>query len=187
MTIMLILLIIFGVVALIIFYGVSVYNRLIRLSTHADEGWSGIDVQLKRRHDLIPNLVAVVKQYGIHEKEIFEKVAQLRSVAMNAHNVEDAARAEGELTRTLKTLFAVVENYPELKANQNFLDLQQKLSGIEEEVQYARRYYNATARDYNMVAQSFPANIIASTYGFSKRDYFQLEGAHEREVPKVKF
>lgn len=186
-TLLIILLVLGGIAALVIFYAIGMYNRLIRLSTHADEGWSGIDVQLKRRHDLIPNLVAVVKQYGVHEREVFEKVAQLRSVAMGAHTIEDSARAEGALTQTLKTLFAVAENYPELKANQNFLDLQQKLAALEEEIQMARRYYNATARDYNMTAQGFPANIIASVYGFSKRDYFQLAGAHERDVPKVGF
>ncbi|MFA6066735.1 MAG: LemA family protein [Candidatus Babeliaceae bacterium] len=185
--ILIIFLAVVGLVALIVFYGINIYNNLVRLSVQTDEGWSGIDVQLKRRYDLIPNLVAVVKQYGVHEKEIFQKVAELRSVAMGAHNIKESAVAEGELTRTLKTLFAVAENYPELKANQNFLDLQKQLATIEQEIQLSRRYYNATARDYNTVVHSFPAHVIASKYGFTKRDYFQLDEVHERKAPTIEF
>ena len=162
---------------------VGLYNSLVKLRVLVEEAWSGIDVQLKRRYDLIPNLVETVKGYAKHEKELFEKVAQLRSSAMNAQGVEEKGKLEGELTNTLKTLFAVAENYPELKANENFLKLQDDLGGIENEIQNARRYYNGAARDYNMKLQVFPANLIAGMLGFKAKEFF---AASEEEKQNVK-
>ena len=152
----------------------------------ADEGWSGIDVQLKRRYDLVPNLVNVVQGYRIHEKEVLEKVTQMRSASMNATTIDQKADAEKGLTGALKTLFAVAENYPDLKANENFSKLQQQLADLESEIQLARRYYNGSARNYNISIQSFPANTIANLFSFTKVPYFEL-GAGERENPTVKF
>jgi LemA protein len=162
---------------------IGLYNSLVKLRVLVEEAWSGIDVQLKRRYDLIPNLVETVKGYAKHEKELFEKVAQLRSSAMNAQGVEEKGKLEGELTNTLKTLFAVAENYPELKANENFLKLQDDLGGIENEIQNARRYYNGAARDYNMKLQVFPANLIAGMLGFKPKEFF---AASEEEKQNVK-
>lgn len=173
--------------ALVVFWFVSGYNRLVRLKALVDEAWSGIDVQLKRRYDLIPNLVAVVKQYGVHEKGIFENVARLRTQAMNATTVDEKSQAEAGLSQTLKSLFAVAEAYPELKANENFLALQKELGGIEQEIQLARRYYNGTGRNYNIVVTSFPSSVIASFTGFKSAPYFELTAAGERETPKVTF
>ncbi|MBD3362508.1 LemA family protein [Candidatus Dojkabacteria bacterium] len=164
----------------------GLYNGLVRLKNIVDEAWSGIDVQLKRRYDLIPNLVETVKGYAKHEKGTFEKIAQLRSTAMKADSVEKRGKAEAELTNTLKTLFAVAENYPELKANANFMSLQEELSKIETEIQGARRYYNGTVRDFNTKIQMFPANLIAGMLGFKKRDYFEAD-EDERENVKVDF
>jgi LemA protein len=163
------------------------YNKLTRLKALLDEGWSGIDVQLKRRYDLVPNLVAVVKQYSIHEKEIFEQVARYRAAAINAQSVDQKSQADTQLTGALKTLFAVVENYPDLKANENFLSLQRDLNSIEQEIQLSRRYYNGTARTYNSSRNVFPTNVIASMAGFSPAQYFELTSAGEREAPQVKF
>ena len=152
----------------------------------ADEGWSGIDVQLKRRYDLIPNLVNVVQGYRIHEKEVLEKVTQMRTASMSATTIDQKAAAEKGLTSALKTLFAVAENYPGLKANENFAKLQQQLADLESEIQLARRYYNGSARNYNITIQSFPANTIANLFSFTKVHYFELNAA-ERENPTVKF
>ncbi len=165
----------------------GIYNNLVHLKALLQEAWSGIDVQLKRRNDLIPNLVETVRGYSIHEKEIFENVAKMRSASMHATGVEQKAAAEAGLTQALKSLFAVVENYPELKANQNFLRLQEDLGHIEDDLQLARRYYNGTARNYNIIVQRFPSNIIASITGFSLEPYFEVTAAHERETPQVKF
>ena len=145
-----------GVLIVAIIAGIALYNGLIQLKVLVDEAWSGIDVQLKRRYDLIPNLVETVKGYASHEKETFEKIAQLRSSAMGATGVEEKGKIEAELTSTLKTLFAVAESYPELKANENFKELQNSLTSIEEEIQGARRYYNGTVRDYNTKIMVFP-------------------------------
>ncbi|HJZ24166.1 MAG TPA: LemA family protein [Candidatus Babeliales bacterium] len=174
--------------ALIIFLWIfTTYNSFIKSKEHVNEGWSGIDVQLKRRSDLIPNLVAVVKQYATHEKDTLEKVTSMRASAMSAQSIEGRANAEAGLTQALKTLFAVAENYPDLKANQNFLSLQQDLGNIEQELQLARRYYNGTARNYNMLIQQFPSNIIASFSNFKVTPYFELASNEEREVPQIKF
>jgi LemA protein len=167
-------------------YAVVVYNGLVKLRVLVDEAWSGIDVQLKRRYDLIPNLVETVKGYAKHEKKLFEKVTQLRTGAMKAGTPEAKGKAEAELANTLKTVFAVAENYPELKANTNFMKLQDELTVIEEEVQSARRYYNGAVRDFNMKLQVFPTNLIAGMLGFKKREFFEAE-EEERENVKVDF
>lgn len=171
---------------MIIVWVISVYNRLVRSKALVDEGWSGIDVQLKRRYDLIPNLVAVVKQYSVHEQQVLENVTKMRSVAMGAQTLEQKNEAEKGLTGALKTLFAVAENYPELKANENFMRLQNELSALEHEIQLARRYYNGAARNYNVVVHSFPANVIANWYAFGPVTYFQIS-QQESENPKIQF
>ena len=164
---MLVILIVIGVIcALFVLWAIGGFNQLVRLKALVDEAWSGIDVQLKRRYDLIPNLVAVVKQYSIHEKSIFDEIARARSMAINAHGIQEKAAAEAGLSQTLKTLFAVAENYPNLKANENFMELQKDLASIEHEIQLSRRYYNGTARNYNIVVSSFPSRIIASLAGY---------------------
>lgn len=165
---------------------VVIYNSLVKLRVLVDEAWSGIDVQLKRRYNLIPNLVETVKGYAKHEKGLFEKVAQLRSQAMGAKGPEEQGKVEGELTSTLKTLFAVAENYPELKANENFMNLQGELSGLEEEIQSARRYYNGAVRDYNMKLQVFPANMVGGLLGFKVREFFEASEEEKKNV-KVSF
>lgn len=186
MAFLIIVLIVAACLLLLFLWGIFSYNNLVRLKALVDEGWSGIDVQLKRRYDLIPNLVAVVKQYSIHEKEVLEKVTELRSRAMSAQTVQEKADAEKGLTQALKTLFAVSENYPNLKANENFLQLQQQLAQLEHEIQLGRRYYNGAARNYNIVVASFPSNVIAQVFHFAKVAYFEI-GAQERETPRVNF
>ena len=165
---------------------ILLYNSLVQLKVLVDEAWSGIDVQLKRRYDLIPNLVETVKGYAKHEKQTFEKIAELRTSAMNAKTVAEKGKADGMLTATLKTLFAVAENYPELKANENFLSLQSSLSEIESEVQGARRYYNGTVRDFNTKIMVFPNNLLAGMLGFKAREFFQAEEESKANV-KVSF
>jgi LemA protein len=169
---------------------VAAYNRLVSLKNRAKEAWADIDVQLKRRYDLIPNLVETVKGYAAHEKEVFEKVTEARTRAMGAReggDVRKLAEAENYLAETLKTLFAVAENYPDLKASQNFLELQRELRDTEDKIMYARRFYNANVRDLNIAIESFPTNIIASIFGFKKMDLFEIGTPEEREAPKVKF
>lgn len=175
-----------GILGVILFV-IGLYNGLIKLKTLVDEAWSGIDVQLKKRYDLIPNLVETVKGYASHESKIFERVAELRSGAMNATSPEEKAKYEGELTSTLKTLFAVAENYPELKANENFMSLQNSLQEIENELEGARRYYNGTVREYNIKIAVFPANLIAGMLGFNPREFFEVENEEERKNVKVDF
>ena len=168
--------------ALVFAWAVSLYNRFVRLRNMMAEAWSGIDVQLKRRVDLIPNLVETVKGYATHEKDLFEKVSTLR-----AQTVKEQAAAETALTASLRTLFAVAEAYPELKANTNFLELQKSLSDIEDQVQMARRYFNGTVRENNVLVDSFPSNIIARLSGFTKGDFFELDDEGERKAPQVRF
>lgn len=180
-------LIIIAIIAVIAFIAVGIYNSLIKLRNTSEQAWSDVDVQLKRRHDLIPNLVETVKGYASHEKETFEQVVQARNQAMGASSPEDKAQAENFLQSTLKSLFALAEAYPELKANQNFLDLQDELSNIEEQIQLARRYYNAVVRDLNTKIESVPSNIIAGYFNFEKKEYFELDSEEERETPKVDF
>ena len=174
------------VIAIIILIVVA-YNSLVQLRVRADSAWSDIDVQLKRRHDLMPNLVETVKGYAAHEKGTFENVAKFRSMAMQATTPVDRAQAEGQLTQALKSLFAVAENYPQLQANQEFLALQASLNEVENTLQEARRYYNAVVRDFNTKVQSFPTNILAGMFGFQTRQFFQLDTAAERENVAVKF
>ncbi|CDK30127.1 Uncharacterized conserved protein [Candidatus Babela massiliensis] len=176
-----------GALALASIWLMFKYNKLVHLKALLDEAWSGIDVQLKRRSDLIPNLVETVKGYSTHEKSVFENVAKFRSAAINSRNIEEKINAEAGLSRALRSLFAVAESYPELKANQNFLSLQGELSSIENELQLARRYYNGTARNYNTVVRKFPDNIVASLTGFKVAPYFEVTTTEERENPKVKF
>lgn len=179
----LILIIVLAVVAVAI---IAMYNGLIKLKNRVDEAWSDIDVQLKRRYDLIPNLVNTVKGYAAHEKELFEKVTEARARAMGAGTTQDKVQAENALSNTLKSLFAVAEAYPELKANQNFLELQRELTDTEDKIQAARRFYNGNVRDFNTKIQVFPTNIIAGMLGFSKRDFFEAE-EKEKTLPEVKF
>jgi LemA protein len=177
-----------GVLVLgVILFAIGLYNSLIQLKNLVDEAWSGIDVQTKKRYDLIPNLVETVKGYAAHEKGVFEKVAELRSAAMGAGSVQEKAQAESQLTNTLKTLFAVAENYPELKANENFLNLQGTLQTIESEIEKARRYYNGAVRDYNIKIGMFPGNLIAGMLGFKAREYFEVASEAERQNVKVSF
>jgi len=179
--------IILAVVVVVVGFAVAVYNGLIRLKNKTEEAWADIDVQLKRRYDLIPNLVETVKGYAKHEKGTFEKVAELRSEAMQAKTPGEKAKADNMLTETLKSLFAVAENYPDLKANQNFLDLQSQLSQIEETIQQSRRYYNGNVRDFNIKIETFPNNLIVGIMGFKKFEFFEVAEAKERENVKVAF
>ncbi len=176
-----------GVIVLIVVWLVGIYNQLVRKRTMKDEAWSGIDVQLKRRYDLIPNLVETVKGFAGHEEKVFTEVTEMRSRAMNATGVADKAAAENQLNATLKSLFAVAEAYPELKSNTNFLDLQAKLADLEDQIQMARRYYNGTVRDFNILCETFPSVFVANMFGFKKAEFFELTGAEERETPKVSF
>ncbi len=165
---------------------IGIYNRLVTLRSRVDNAWSQIDVQLRRRYDLIPNLVETVKGYAAHEKETLEKVIQARNAAMNAQDVKEQGAAENMLTGTLKSLFALAESYPDLKANQNFLMLQEELSGTESKIAYSRQFYNDSVMSYNMTTQQFPSNIVAGAFGFTQRDYFEIEEAAKEPV-QVKF
>ena len=184
---MTILYIILGVIAVVIFWAIFIYNRLITLFNRAKEAWSDIDVQLKRRYDLIPNLVETVKGYASHERELFEKVTEARTRAMGAQTMKEHSEAENMLSSTLKTLFAVAENYPQLRASENFLELQREVRDTEDKVQAARRFYNGQVRDLNIKIESFPAKIVASLFGFKQMDLFEIEEAAAREPVKVKF
>ena len=172
--------------AVVILFVIASYNGLVRLRVQADESWSGIDVQLKRRHDLIPNLVETVKGYASHEKETLDRVITARNSAMSAQTPEAKAGAENMLTGALKTVFALSEAYPDLKANQNFMALQKSLEEVEDNLQNARRYYNAVARDLNTKCDTFPSVLIANAFGFKKRIFFEAE-ASERDNVKVSF
>ncbi|MFA5935436.1 MAG: LemA family protein [Patescibacteria group bacterium] len=174
-------------VAAIALWAVMVYNGLITLKNRTDEAWSDIDVQLKRRYDLIPNLVEAVKGYASHESGTLEKVTQARNMAMGAKTVAEHAAAENMLSQTLKSLFAVSEAYPELKANTNFMHLQQELADTEDKIQASRRFYNGNVRDFNTKLQVFPTNMIGGMLGFTKRDFFELANEAERNNPQVKF
>ena len=182
------LLIILGLIAVVVFAAVAIYNKLVRLRNTVKSSWSDIDVQCKKRYDLVPNLVEAVKGYASHEKSVFEKVTQARSMAMQAHSPAEMAKAENMIRDTLKSLFAVAEAYPELKANANFQQLQSQLQELENNIEYARRYYNAVVRDYNTLIESFPSNLIASQFKFQKEEFFELEApAEERKAPRVSF
>ena len=174
------------VIVLVVFVLIGLYNSLVQLRVRADSSWSDIDVQLKRRHDLIPNLVETVKGYAAHEKGTFENIAKFRSQAMQASSPADKAAAENQLTGALKSLFAVAENYPELKASEQFTQLQGALSQTEDAIQNSRRYYNAVVRDLNTKIQSFPSNIIAGMFSFQQKQFFETAQA-DREPVAVKF
>src|SRR3989339_352522 len=175
-----------AIVVIVAFWFVAVYNGLIRLKNRTDEAFSDIDVQLKRRHDLIPNLVETVKGYATHERELFENVTKARANAISAQGVADKSKAENMLTETLKSIFAVAENYPDLKASQNFLQLQDELSDTENKIQAARRFYNGNVRDFNIQLEVFPNNMIAGVLSFKKFEFFEA-GEAERENISVKF
>ena len=179
--------ILLALIAAAIFYVISIYNNLVRNRNLVDEGWSGIDTQLKRRANLIPNLIETVKGYATHERSAFEEVTRLRTEAMSATDIGDRSQKEGALGSALGRLFAVAEAYPDLKASQNFIDLQDDLSEIETEIQLARRYYNGTARNMNILVESFPSNIVANMFSFVTAKYFEIEDPNERAVPKVSF
>jgi LemA protein len=174
-------------VVAIALWGVMVYNGLVTLKNRVDEAWSDIDVQLKRRYDLIPNILETVKGYASHESGTLEKVTQARNMAMNAKTVAEHSAADNMLSQTLKSLFAVTEAYPDLKANTNFMHLQQELADTEDKIQASRRFYNGNVRDFNTKLQVFPTNLIAGMLGFTKRDFFELTNEAERAAPQVKF
>ncbi|MFQ3549090.1 MAG: LemA family protein [Armatimonadota bacterium] len=178
--------IIIGIIVLVIFWVIAKYNLLVKLRNRIENGWAQIDVQLKRRYDLIPNLVETVKGYASHEKELFENVTKARANAIGAQNVKDQGQAENILSGALKSLFAVAENYPELKANENFKQLQDELSATENKIAYSRQFYNDTVMMYNTTIQTFPTNIIAGMLGFNQRDYFEVDDA-ERQNVRVSF
>jgi LemA protein len=177
-----------AIAVLIVAAVVVIYNKLVRLRTTVKSSWSDIDVNLKKRYDLVPNLVETVKGYAGHEKAVFENVALARSAAMKATSPGDKAKSENMFTETLKSLFAVVEAYPQLQANDNFMQLQQQLKELEDNIEYSRRYYNAVVRDYNIMTETFPSNIIAGQFRFEKSEFFELEeAAVERKPTKVSF
>ena len=176
-----------GFLILAAVFVIGIYNSLVRLRNQVDNAWSQIDVQLKRRHDLIPNLVETAKGYMKHERETFESITKARSQAMGAGSVAESAKAEGALADALSKFMLVVENYPDLKANQNFLSLQEELTGTENKIAFARQNYNDQVLFFNNKIQMFPSNIIAGMFGFTKRDFFEVATAAEREVPNVNF
>jgi LemA protein len=178
--------IIIAVVVIVILWIIIAYNRLITLRNRIDNSWSQIDVQLKRRANLIPNLVKTVKGYVKHERETFESITKARSALLKAKDVKGKAQAENMLTGALKSLFAVAENYPQLKANENFKMLQEELAGTESKIAYARQFYNDSVLSLNNSVQKFPTNILANMFGFKERDYFEVKGK-EREPVKVEF
>ncbi len=180
-------LIIIGIIAIFLLYAVSIYNRLVKLKNLVQEAWSSIDVMLKKRHDLIPNLVETVKGYATHERETLESVTRARNQAVGANSLEAKEAAEKNLNQAMMNLFAVAEQYPDLKANANFQQLQAELTSIENDIEKSRRYYNGTARENNTLVESFPSNIVANMYKFEKVSYFELDNITEREVPTVKF
>lgn len=179
--------IVLAIIAVIVIAIISMYNGLVRLNIRGNEAWSDIEVQLKRRYDLIPNLVETVKGYAKHEKEAFENVTKARAEALGAQGIGDKAKAENQLEGALKSIFAVAEAYPELKANENFLGLQTELTDTEDKIQAARRFYNGVIRDFNIAIMTFPTNIFAGMLGFKSRDLFELEEAAAKEPVKVDF
>lgn len=179
--------ILLGLIALAALGGVALYNRLVKNQNLVQEGWSGIDVQLKRRADLIPNLIEAVKGYMGHERQVLERVTELRAQSLKPGSPGEKGRVEGMLGAALGNLLAVAENYPDLKASQNFLELQQSLADLEEQIQLSRRYYNGAARNLNIMVDSFPSNLVARAFGFQRVEYFELEDAGDRAVPRVSF
>ena len=183
---MIFLYIILGVVVVIILWFIFAYNGFIRLITRSEEAWADIDVQLKRRYDLIPNLIETVKGYAKHEAGTLQKVTEARTAAMKGGSMEERGKSENMLSGALKSIFALSENYPDLKANQNFLELQRELSDTENKIQAARRFYNTNVRDLNIGIDTFPKKIVAGMFNFNKKEFFEA-GSEEKEVVKVKF
>jgi len=184
--------VVLGIIALVVVFVIAIYNGLIKLRNQVKDAWSGIDVQLKRRYNLIPNMVETVRGYAKQEQTVFENVTKARSAAMQAGTPGEQGKAENMLSGALKSLFAVSEAYPELKSNQNFLDLQRELSLTEDKIQSSRRFYNGTVRDFNTKLEVFPNNILAGMFSFKKEEFFQIEGTEEevkqqKAVPDVKF
>lgn len=184
---MVFLIVVIVIAVILILWMVGIYNGLVKSKVRVKESWSDIDVQLKRRYDLIPNLVETVKGYAGHEKSVFENVTKARASAMQAQTPKEHAQAENMLEKTLKSLFAVSENYPDLKANANFLELQRELSDTENKIQASRRFYNTNVTDFNTKQQVFPNSIIASMFGFKPEEFFEVKEPSEREAVKVKF
>jgi len=184
---LILLIVIVAVVVIGVLYYIAKRNSIIASRNRVDESWSGIDVQLKRRHDLVPNLVETVKGYAEHEKQVFEKVTSARAEAMSAQGVGDTAKAEEKLTGALTDLRAVAENYPNLRATENFQQLSRNLSQLEDEIQASRRIYNSNVQSYNTEIQQFPGSIIANRGGFAAREYFEIEDASQREPVAVSF
>jgi len=182
-----VLLIFLALIAVAVVFVIGIYNSLVALRQQVKNAWSQIDVQLKRRYDLIPNLVETVKGYAAHEKETLERVIQARNAAVSATGVKDQAQAENMLTGALRQIFALSERYPNLKANENFLALQEELSATENRISFARQHYNDTTASYNTRIQSFPANLMAGMFGFHEEDFFEIEDLAQREAPAVKF
>lgn len=181
------LIVVIAIVAFIIILVIGVYNGLITLRNRSDNAWAQVDVQLRRRYDLIPNLVETVKGYAKHEREVFQNVTEARAKAIDAGTVKEQGEAENMLSGALKSLFAVVENYPDLKANQNFLMLQEELAGTEGKIAYARQFYNDNVMKFNLKQQVFPSNIIANMFNFKEKEYFEIEEAEARRPVEVKF
>ena len=184
---MFIVYVIIAAAVLLVLWSVFIYNRLVVLVNRTKEAWSDIEVQLRRRYDLIPNLVETVKGYAAHEKGVFESVTEARAKALGAKSMKEKAEAENALSSTLKTLFAVSENYPQLRASENFVELQRELTDTEDKVQAARRFYNGNVRDLNIQIESFPANIVASVFGYKKMDLFELKDEAAKEPVEVNF
>jgi len=182
-------LVLLGLVIVVVVWAVGIYNGLVSLRNRGDGAWADIDVQLRRRHDLVPNLVETVKGYAAHERQTLEEVVRARqqAVSLSGGTPEERARAENQLTGMLRSLFALSERYPQLRANENFLALQTSLQEIEEALQNARRYYNAVVRDFNTKTEVFPSNLVARQFGFKKREYFEVEDEAVRAAPQVKF
>ncbi len=184
------LIVIVAIIAIGVFWAIGVYNGLVGLRVQSQNAWSQIDVQLKRRYDLIPNLVETVKGYAAHERETLERVIQARNMAVSAHGVAEQAQAENMLSGALKSLFAVTEAYPDLKANENFLGLQEELTATENRIGFARQHYNDVVAQYNSTQQQFPSNLIASKFGFAAAEFFELDEAEQaaaRTAPAVRF
>ena len=181
------LIIVLVIIAIVVLFGVGVYNKLVKFRTLVEEAWSGINVQLKKRHDLIPNLMETVRGYATHERETFESVTKARTNAIQAQDVKTQEAAENQLSGALMRLMAISERYPELKANQNFMHLQQQLGIIETDIEKSRRYYNGAVRQKNIAIDTFPSNLVANMFNFSKSPFFELESEAEKAVPQIKF
>jgi LemA protein len=179
--------IILAVIVFAVLFVIAIYNKLVRLRNMVEEGWSGIDVQLKRRANLVPNLIEAVKGYMGHERELLAKVTELRTQSLKEQKIGEKARLEGQLSRSLANVFAVAEGYPDLKANQNFLSLQTDLADMEDQIQMARRYYNGTVRNLNIQVETFPGNLVAEKFKFTKAEFFEIEDPVEKVVPEIKF